>query len=134
MERWQKREAKVPTADTKVGEDRIAQTTRHCEKSARGVKAVKENEKTQAEKNAEEKDAKDALHSFFVMFDKVGSATIAPAGTRHEGSRVQKKREYRLKKDTDELEAVRVLFNDTVKKSKFQRNALKGKYHRKLLE
>lgn len=103
-------------------------------KRAKGVKAAKAEKRVKVERDVEEDGFKDAIYSLSDKFGEVSSATIAAANARHEESRAHAERDYQLKKDADELEAVRVLFNDDDDDSKMYRNALKRKRLRKLLE
>lgn len=77
---------------------------------------------------------KDASYSLSDKFGVVSSATIAAANVLHEQSRNHGEREYQLRKDANELEAVCVLFNEDDDDSKMYRNELKRKRLRKLLE
>lgn len=75
-----------------------------------------------------------ALSALSDKLGEVSSATMAAANVRFDREKVDNDREFELKKEADELEAARVLFNDDSEESRRYRQVLKRKRLRKLLQ
>lgn len=127
----------VDIFDTLVASEKEDIIQRRCvatNKRPKRVKTAKAEKRAKAEGDVENDAFKDAIYSSPDRFEKISSATTTAANVRHGESRIHGEREYQLKKDADELEAVRVLFNDDDDDSMMYRNSLKIKCLRKLLK
>ncbi|KAI0562781.1 hypothetical protein FGB62_53g17 [Gracilaria domingensis] len=114
---------------SKPGEDQSDRRKRPI-----GVKAAKAAKKAKRETDAEDVASKSALDSWTKGFVDASSASIEAANTRSMRESEQSHKEYLLRKEADELEAVKVLFNDEDDESRQYKMGLKRKRLRKLLK
>ncbi|KAI0566332.1 hypothetical protein FGB62_9g15 [Gracilaria domingensis] len=96
-----------------------------------GAKAAKSARKAKSEGQKEETGLQSAIESWTRGFADASSSSLEAAYSRAVINREQTNRDYELRKEADELQAVRVLFNDGDEDSKKYRSALKRKRLRK---
>ncbi|KAI0562886.1 hypothetical protein FGB62_50g013 [Gracilaria domingensis] len=99
-----------------------------------GLKTAKMAKKAKKEAEKDEGGLQYALESWTKGFPEPSSASIQAANSRANINKEQSDRHYELRKEADELEAVRVLFNEDDEDSVKYRKALKRKRLRKLLQ
>lgn len=99
-----------------------------------GSKVANASKQIKEESAYEDSGIKSALDSCTKRFSEAGSASIEAANTRVEVDCDPADKELTLRKEQNEIEAVRLLFNDEDEESLQYKKALKRKRLRKLLK